>query len=68
VEQQAELEEGSGENYVEAAGQGDGVWLAQDEDDRMSAAMKDTTVDDESEGSDEENEVSSHARKEGTTV
>jgi hypothetical protein len=30
--------------------------------------MKDTTADDESEGSDEDNEVSSHARKEGTTV
>jgi hypothetical protein len=68
VEQQAELEEGSGENYVEATGQGDGVWLPQDEDDRMSTAMKDTTADDESEGSDEENEVSNHARKEGMTV
>jgi hypothetical protein len=68
MEQQAKFVEGSGENNVNGDGQDDGFWLHLDEGDRMSAALNSTTAVDGSEGSEEENEVTSQPKREGTTT
>jgi hypothetical protein len=68
VEQQAEFVEESGKNNVNGDGQDDGFWLDLDEGDRMSAALNGTTAVDCSEGSGEENEVTSQPKRERTTT